>query len=417
MKILLSAFECNPLFGSDLYVGWSWVSNMAKINDVYVLLRKDHKPYIDSYCSKNVVEKIENIHFIYLKSSNFWGKIIYKFNKQFAVVGQYYIWQKLAYKTAYKLHKTEHFDIAHVVSIADFRFPGYLWKLEIPYIFGPVGGAQETPDSLKFYIKGHEKSERFRTFMNRFLIGLPNYKKALTAADIIYCSNIETENVISRCIGTQELHKIYRLTELGIGDSYLEARKNLLHTQSDKVHILVSGRLIYRKGIELLLDVVEKINTKIPFIVDIYGEGEQSDFLKAKNYKLGLENTIFFHGKISFVEMQEKYKEADIYCLPSLRETTGTSVFEAMANKLPVIALNQNGVKDIVEDDCGILIHISNREQIIREFAAALKYMIENPNMRQIWGNTAYYKILNKYTWTKKIIQMNKVYESLVKTK
>ena len=37
--------------------------------------------------------------------------------------------------------------------------------------------------------------------------------------------------------------------------------------------------------------------------------------------------------------------------------------------------------------------------------------------MRQIWGNTAYYKILNKYTWTKKIIQMNKVYESLVKTK
>ena len=73
-----------------------------------------------------------------------------------------------------------------------------------------------------------------------------------------------------------------------------------------------------------------------------------------------------------------------------MRETTGTSVFEAMANKLPVIALNQNGVKDIVEDDCGILIHISNREQIIREFAAALKYMIENPNMRQIWGNTAY---------------------------
>ena len=31
MKVLLSAFECNPLLGSDPYVGWSWVSNMAKI--------------------------------------------------------------------------------------------------------------------------------------------------------------------------------------------------------------------------------------------------------------------------------------------------------------------------------------------------------------------------------------------------
>lgn len=58
-----------------------------------------------------------------------------------------------------------------------------------------------------------------------------------------------------------------------------------------------------------------------------------------------MENRVFFHGNIPFAEMQEQYKKADVYCLPSLRETTGTAVFEAMANKLPIIALNQNGVK------------------------------------------------------------------------
>lgn len=52
MRVLLSAFECNPMFGSDPYVGWSWVSNMAKTNEVYVLLRIDHKPYIEKYCSR-----------------------------------------------------------------------------------------------------------------------------------------------------------------------------------------------------------------------------------------------------------------------------------------------------------------------------------------------------------------------------
>ena len=63
MRVLLSAFECNPMFGSDPYVGWSWVSNMAKTNDVYVLLRIDHKPYIEKYCAENKIEGYKNIHF------------------------------------------------------------------------------------------------------------------------------------------------------------------------------------------------------------------------------------------------------------------------------------------------------------------------------------------------------------------
>lgn len=126
------------------------------------------------------------------------GKIVYKFNKQLAVVGQYYMWQKAAYKEAKKLHATKQFDVAHVISIADFRFPGYLWKLNIPFIFGPVGGAQETPKCLIDYIKGHEKNEKFRAWMNKLLIMLPNYKKALSHADLIYCSNAETEEVIRK---------------------------------------------------------------------------------------------------------------------------------------------------------------------------------------------------------------------------
>ena len=345
MKVLLSAFECNPLLGSDPYVGWSWVSNMAKINEVYVLLRIDHKPYIDKYCAENSVDGYKNIHFIYLSSSNFFGKIVYKFNRQLAVVGQYFIWQRSAYKAAKKLYKREKFDVVHVVSIADFRFPGYLWKLKIPFIFGPVGGAQETPKCLLDYVKGHEKNEKIRSLMNRILVLLPNYKRALAHADLIYCSNSETESVIKKHIKKKNFYKVHKLTELGINDSYLKERKMLSHEKSQVVHVLISGRLIYRKGIELLLDAVSLLETKYPYVIDIYGEGDQRQLLEKKVQAYKLENNVVFHGNVSFTEMQEQYKKADIYCLPSLRETTGTAVFEAMANKLPIIALNQNGVK------------------------------------------------------------------------
>lgn len=413
MRVLLSAFECNPMFGSDPYVGWSWVINMAKINEVYVLLRIDHKPYIEKYCAKNTIEGYKNIHFIYLPSSELFGKIIYKFNRQLAVVGQYYMWQKAAYKEAQKLHKTEQFDVVHVVSIADFRFPGYLWKLNIPFIFGPVGGAQETPACLTDYIKGHEKNEKFRALMNRFLIMLPNYKEALSHADLIYCSNAETEEAIKKKVKHADQDKVHRLTELGINDDYLKKREELIHNDLCEVHILVSGRLIYRKGIELLIDSVNRLETNRTYIVDIYGEGDQKQFLREKVRSYKLENQVIFHGNVSFIEMQEQYKKADVYCLPSLRETTGTAVFEAMANKLPIVALNQNGVKDIVQNDCGILVDVCSKEQIITDLAVALKTLIENGSMRRAMGENAFQKIKTHYTWSQRVCVMNKIYREL----
>ena len=414
MKVLLSAFECNPLLGSDPYVGWSWVSNMAKINEVYVLLRIDHKPYIDKYCAENSVDGYKNIHFIYLSSSNFFGKIVYKFNRQLAVVGQYFIWQRSAYKAAKKLYKREKFDVVHVVSIADFRFPGYLWKLKIPFIFGPVGGAQETPKCLLDYVKGHEKNEKIRSLMNRILVLLPNYKRALAHADLIYCSNSETESVIKKHIKKKNFYKVHKLTELGINDSYLKERKMLSHEKSQVVHVLISGRLIYRKGIELLLDAVSLLETKYPYVIDIYGEGDERQLLEKKVQAYKLENNVVFHGNVSFTEMQEQYKKADIYCLPSLRETTGTAVFEAMANKLPIVALNQNGVKDVVQNDCGILVNIQSKNQVICDFAAALKKLIEDDSMRLNMGERAFDRIQNHYTWSKRIYSMNEIYQELI---
>ena len=49
MNVLLSVFECNPLRGSDSYVGWSYVINAAKYNNVYALTRTANKADIEIY--------------------------------------------------------------------------------------------------------------------------------------------------------------------------------------------------------------------------------------------------------------------------------------------------------------------------------------------------------------------------------
>lgn len=143
MNVLISVFECSPLKGSDSYVGWSYAKNLSRVHTVYALTRTENKCDIENFCKSGNVELL-NLHFIYIDQSSFLIKKVYRFNRYLGFLGSYLIWQKAAYKAAKKLCKSIRIDICHHISIADFRIAGYLWKLNIPFIFGPVGGAGNT---------------------------------------------------------------------------------------------------------------------------------------------------------------------------------------------------------------------------------------------------------------------------------
>lgn len=264
MKILYSAFECNPGIGSDAYVGWSWAKEMSKANEVHVLTNEGNRANIEKYINGHIGE-----------------------------------------------HAT-------------------------------------------------------------------------------FC-------------------------ELGIDSDYLEERSELKHEESEIVHILVSGRMMYRKGIELLLDAVSVLETDTAFVVDLYGGGHQIEDVKNQIQEKKLENRVVLHGKVPFDEMPSIYAKADILALPSLRETTGTAVIEAMANKLPVVALNQNGVKYLVGDDCGILVDIKSKEETVLGFGYALKKLIEGYNLRVKLGNNGFQRLSNEYTWEAKSKAMMEVYQSILR--
>ena len=405
MKILYSAFECNPLKGSDMYVGWSWANNMSMLHDVHVLTSSHNKEDIESYSKSHKIKAI--FHYVEVPS---WVNIIPK-----GYFIRYLLWNKLAYKFAIGLHKEMHFDIVHHVSIADFRVTGDLWRMGgVKFIYGPVGGGQTTPAVLAKYVGKHKLVEKIREFINYVAVSLPNYKKAILNSKRVFVSNYETIEVMRKYLGHDV--ELEQDCELGIDKQYLMARKNLTHSQKEKVHILASGRMKYRKGLALLLDAVARMKTKVPFVIDIYGSGEELAHLSEQRKSLHLEDAVIIHGNVSFEKMQEINRDSDIYVLPSLRETTGTAVIEAMANKLPVVALEQNGVKLLVGKECGLLIPISNNlDSILNDCANALDLLVENKELRITLGNNGYQRLLNGYTWEAKMQKYSDIYYSICK--
>lgn len=111
--------------------------------------------------------------------------------------------------------------------------------------------------------------------------------------------------------------------------------------------------------------------------------------------------------------MQNTYKSADIYVLPSLCESTGTAVFEALANKLPVVTFNQNGAKYIVENDAGILIDLNDKEQVLNDLAKALDILLNSYKLRKLYGSVDLINKKNHYTWNARAEHMAQVYENL----
>lgn len=278
--------------------------------------------------------------------------------------------------------------------------------------WGRLGG-QETPECFKKYTAGHESAEMFRVFMNHLTTMLPSYRRALNYATVVYSSNDETTEYLKKRMKNGQLSKLSQMTELCIDDLYLQDREHLRHITKDTVHIIVSGRLMYRKGLMVLFDELLQLKTEQPYIVDIYGDGVQREELKNYVNDTGLDNRVVFHGKVAFQEMQECYKNGDIYVLPSLRETTGTALLEAMANKLPVISFMQNGAKYVVGDDAGILVELRTTEETVAGLAQAIKTLIENPDLRINYGNNAYKKVQDKYTWSKRVEMLDSVYRAI----
>src|SRR5919199_927079 len=139
MKILLSAFACEPGQGSEEGVGWNAVVEAAKHQEVWVLTRTFYRAAIEAELA---LGQNPNLHFAYIEpfgwSENFKGR-------QGGLQLHYYLWQILAYLEAREPPRQINFDIARHVTYVKFWSPSFISLLPIPFIWGPVGGGEAAP--------------------------------------------------------------------------------------------------------------------------------------------------------------------------------------------------------------------------------------------------------------------------------
>jgi glycosyltransferase involved in cell wall biosynthesis len=133
---------------------------------------------------------------------------------------------------------------------------------------------------------------------------------------------------------------------------------------SRKFRILFVGKLRKYKGLNFLIDAVKDLDIQL----SIVGSGEEEIYLTELVANYNIQNKIFFAKDLNNLQLQQIYRESDLFVLPSINEAEAFGVvqLEAMANGIPVINTKLNsGVPFVsIHEYSGLTVQPSNSIQL-----------------------------------------------------
>ncbi len=391
-KVLLSAFACDPTKGSEPGNGWNWATGLAaKGFEVHCVTRSISRAAIESASPPS------NLHFHYIQLSLGMEKLY--FASQPTMYLYYILWQWKAYKKSSALHKSQQFKIAHHVTWGSLQMGSFMYKLNIPFIFGPAGGGQAAPVTFKKYFQNHWGAEEKRESVTRLMLKYnPACKNMLKKASAVLVSNKDTLKMAEQ----NGASYVSFTLDAALPTAFFPEKNTLKSPVKGTLKLLWVGRFMPRKGVLLLLDVMKELKAYTGITLTVVGDGEMKDAFLNKIKEYGLENTVYWKGKVPFEKVREYYADHDVFFYTSLRDSCPAQLIEAMAFGLPVVTLDLHGQALIVDADRGFKCACDTPETAIAHLKNAIVELYAKPILVEQMSAAAY-EFASRQTWEKKI--------------
>jgi glycosyltransferase involved in cell wall biosynthesis len=378
MKILLSAYACEPGKGSEPGVGWHWAIELARLgHEVAVITRSNNRPVIEKALEESPIGGL-NFYYYDLPSWSKWWK---RGNR--GIYLYYWLWQRGAYRLARQLTRRIQFDLVHHLTFGVFRQPSLMGRLGLPFVVGPIGGGEVTPELLRRSFPASAVfQERLREISNKLAFCNPSLRGMLRQASLVFCKTRQTLDILPATCREKSC------VQLEIGLEPRRIRPRIVEPPAS-ANFLYAGRLVYWKGPHLALKALADLRKHLPnATLTIIGTGSDEKRLKQLCAKLGLQDSVRWRGWIPHEEMWAQYCRYTAFVFPSLHDSSGNVLLEALSQALPVICLDTGGPGTIISPLCGIKVPVENRSEaaVIKDLSAAMQRLADNPELRAQMG-------------------------------
>ena len=406
MRILISAFVCDPLHGTEPNLGFSLGRYLAELgHEVHTLTTPKGKAHIEQVMAKSPVP---GLHFHYIAMPA-WAERIYKMPAGMTLY--YYMWQERAAALAKTLHAQHPLDLVHHITWGSLKLGSALYKTGLPVFMGPIGGGQMADPAYKHYFGPGWNKEVLRGISTGLMLKAnPHARETVRRARKIFAANRDTETLLLKHGANP--HALRLIPDVALPEGFGPAK--VPQRQAGPVlKLLWIGRILPIKGLELVLEALSEVDPAVNWQLTIVGDGSLAASIPGWVAKFNLGSRVNWVGRVPWDEVKAFYANHDAFLLTSLRESCGSQFVEAMAFGLPIITWAYHGVPTFVPGGAGILVPHGAPAQVRKSLAEAIAKMAAMPTTeRQQMAQTGF-DAAQQYYWPNKIKWFVAEYEQL----
>jgi exopolysaccharide biosynthesis WecB/TagA/CpsF family protein len=402
MRILIVGHACSPHAGSEPGGTWNLACQLSRVHEVFVLSYPHGRENVERFLSQH---PNKNLSFFWVDLPG--SRVARPFDRGLQSPSLYLLWQTLAYKKAIALHKCFGFDVVHHVSYGSVSAPPPVRKLDVPFVWGPIGGAQRAPAAFRRYFGRAWTRELVRNTRVQLLPFSPSVRSAAKASVATLATNQETAALL-RQMGARDVRLCL---DSGIPSSFVAGARVSPH--SGKIFTLLwAGRMQPRKALPLALEGLARADD-VPMRLLIAGDGEMRKAWEYYAKRLRLEHKVEFLGKVPWDEMPGVYQRANALLFTSLRDSFGMQVLEAMGQDLPILTLDHQGAGTFMPPAAGIKIPVTTPRETVSGIAQGIRRLARNPDERRRMGEAGRL-FARTQTWERRAEWMSKLYEEVI---
>ena len=395
LRVLISAYACEPGRGSEPGVGWNWAIQAAQNHDVVVITRSNQASAIEAARSRGETPASLTFEYVDLPASI----------RRFKRTGRgmrwyYYLWQFACYRRGRQLNRKFAFDIAHHLTYASsWRVAGIAF-LGIPFVWGPVG---YVPFPWRLW-----RCAGWRGLLRELLRALSHlvarYCDPLVRATWRRANVILVTNHDWKYVAPARYHDRMRLAvNAGIDRSVLQKHRERSPGPAGiimvgSIQASVKGHLLALNALRLCLD--------LPWRLVIVGSGPDLSLVEHTADRLQLTRRLDLVGSISHTEVLERMKGAEIFLHPAPHDNAPAAVAEAIATGLRVVCLRWGGPSAVARD-AAVQVPVQSFRKTYLQLAHALRQMLSNGDD---FDDTATKRVAEDLTWEKKQVIVEMAY-------
>lgn len=404
-KVLLSAYACEPGKGSEPGVGWNLAKTLSKRVELWVLTRPGNRQAIES-SGEDWLSAVNWIYWDPPRWLTFWK------NGAFGVELFYLIWQIGVYYVAKEIVRQKAIQLCHHVTFGRYWIPSRLASLPVPFIFGPVGGGEESPSGLIVQCSLRGRWENVVKYLASHVIPrLPWNRGLYHKAAWTYAATPQTADKL-RQLGVRHMSL---LAQSGISKEELPDIESQNVQEPDTLRLVTACRLMHWKAVHLAIEAVAIASRKIDVRLTVLQHGPELENLKRLANRLGVGGIVEFRGRLpSLAQVHWTIADSDALVHPALQEAFGQACLEALALGTPVICLNWGGPGLIVDESCGFAIEPGTKTETVERLAEAMVQRYFQKKDGQPGADACRNRAFGNFHWEQLGNYINMKYEELL---